>query len=99
MTAKIRTPGGRKAQHLARALLQRVPNLRCVVCSHDDFAMLEDPEADMRSRLVRMSELVAVHQDAATLICTSCGHVMQFADVVFKLDTKPDAFGLPVSDE
>jgi hypothetical protein len=99
MTAKIRTLGENKAQQLARALLRRVPDLSCVVCSHDDFAMLEDPEAEVRSRLMRMSDHVTVHQDATTLICTNCGHVMQFADVVFKLGAKPEAFGLPVSDE
>ncbi|MCW2273125.1 hypothetical protein GJ654_03330 [Rhodoblastus acidophilus] len=99
MSAKIRTPGGDKAQQLASALLQRAPNLRCSVCGGVDFAMLEDPDAGFRSLLERKRGAFGYRLEATTLVCTNCGHVMQFADVVFKLESKPDDFGPPVTNE
>jgi len=61
--------------------------------------MLEDPDAGFRSLLERKRGSFGYHLEATTLVCTHCGHVMQFADVVFKLETTPEAFGPPVTDE
>jgi hypothetical protein len=99
MNAIIRTLGGEKAEQLARALKKRVPDLRCETCGHQDFGLLEDPDADVRFKLVRSSKHFTVEQEAATLVCTNCGRVLQFADSVFGLGAQPDQFGRIVKDE
>jgi hypothetical protein len=44
----IRTLPDENARKLARALKKRAPDLQCRVCGHSDFALLEDPNAQMR---------------------------------------------------
>jgi len=100
----IRTLPDDKAKNLARALKQRVPNLQCRVCGQTDFALLEDPNGQMRTHLHRESvhklyaaSVKPISQRLVTLVCTHCGHLEQFAEAVLDGAT-PEQYG-PAIDE
>ncbi len=101
----IRTLPDDNAKKLARALKKRVPNLECRVCGQNDFALLEDPNAQMRTHLHRESvhkwyaaSTKPISQTLLTLVCTHCGHLEQFAEAVLEGAT-PDQYGVKVGDE
>jgi hypothetical protein len=101
----IRTLPDENARKLARALKKRAPDLQCRVCGHSDFALLEDPNAQMRTHLRREAvhkrygvSFEPMSQTLLTLVCTHCGHLEQFAEAVLEGAT-PNQYGLPVNDE
>jgi hypothetical protein len=83
---------------LARLVKRRAKALACPSCGQRDFALLEDPDADVRSALERKSALFTATQEATTLVCTNCGMAVQFLDVILK-GIEREAFGQAVSDE
>ncbi|ABD90290.1 hypothetical protein [Rhodopseudomonas palustris] len=100
----IRVRSDEKARELARALRKRVPDLQCSACAHRDFGLLEEPSAGQRTHLERGqvdSGLLAgikLTQPLVTLVCTNCGHLVQFSEAAL-LGAAPDQYGLVVSDD
>lgn len=99
---KIRVLVGEEAKQLARRLMKRAPGLRCRVCEGRDFALLEQPDMDYRTTLVReplaQSAGEVVRQKLLTLLCTNCGHLEQFAEAVVN-GAEPYAYGDVVADD
>jgi hypothetical protein len=70
---------------LARALKHRAPALTCRVCDNRDFAMVEFPDEGYRSQLRRQNKAdgrLSIDQPLISLICTTCGHIEQFAEAI-----------------
>lgn len=103
----IRALPDEKARNLARRLKSLAPDLTCRVCSHRDFALLEDPDASFRTLLKREklstrplyenANEKPITQKLLTLVCTKCGHLEQFAEAVMDGAT-PDQYGAEVDD-
>jgi hypothetical protein len=100
----IRVRSDDKARELARALRRRVPDLQCSACHHRDFGMLEEPSVGQRTQLERVHVLGGLlsppklTQPLVTLVCTNCGHLVQFSEAAL-LGATPDQYGRAVSDE
>ena len=76
------------AKQLARELKKIAPNLQCNICGGRDFALIEQPDADFRTTLRRVHVgpdiRPDIHQALVTAICTTCGHLEQFAEAILK---------------
>jgi transcription elongation factor Elf1 len=99
----IRVRDGEKAKELARSLKQKVPDLACPACGKRDFGLLEQPDAGVRTWLSREDQPFAVigvkkSQPLVTLVCTNCGHVEQFAEVILG-NTDPSPYGEDIDRE
>ena len=94
----IRVRSDEKARDLARALRKRVPNLQCPACGRRDFGMLEEPTAGQRTHLERgqinvgMLASLKLTQPLVTLVCTNCGHLVQFSEAAL-LGADPKQYG------
>jgi transcription elongation factor Elf1 len=94
----IRVRDDAKARELARALKRRAPDLQCSVCGHRDFGMLEEPSSGQRTHLERghidlgLLAGMKLTQPLVTLVCTNCGHLVQFAEAPL-LGAQPDQYG------
>ena len=100
----IRVRDDEKARELARALKKRAPDLQCPACGHRDFGMLEEPSAGRRTHLER-GELdvgllagLKLTQLLVTLVCTNCGHLVQFAEAPL-FGAVPNQYGEISSDD
>jgi hypothetical protein len=99
----IRVRNDDKARDLARALRRRVPDLQCSACNHRDFGMLEEPTAGQRTHLDRgqidvgLLTGMRLTQPLVTLVCTNCGHLVQFSEAAL-LGASPQQYGGVVSD-
>ena len=99
----IRVRNDDKARELVRVLKQRAPNLQCPVCGRRDFGMLEEPSANLRTQLERgqieigMLKGMKLTQPLVTLVCTNCGHLVQFAEAALS-GAAPDQYGEIASD-
>jgi hypothetical protein len=83
----VRVLKGEKTKELARRLIERVPNFTCRVCGHNDFALIEDADDNVRTSLDRRAPngdfgANVASQRLLTLLCTNCGHIDQFAEAV-----------------
>jgi hypothetical protein len=100
----IRVRSDEKARELARALRRRAPDLQCSACRHRDFGLLEEPTVGQRTHLergqmdIRAAEGSRLTQPLVSLICTNCGHLVQFAEAAL-LGADPDRYGAVVSDD
>lgn len=99
---KIRVRQGDEARQLARVLKERAPGLQCRVCGGREFALLEQPDSNLRTTLRRVrvdrpDSRPDIQQVLLTLLCTTCGHIEQFAQAVID-GVSPDAYGTPVED-
>lgn len=93
----IRTVGGPAAQELVRKIKARAPRLICIGCGSRDFGLLEEPDKAVRTLLIRESTdgtfpQFRTTQFLATLLCTNCGQVYQFAEAVLD-GAKPSDYG------
>jgi len=100
----IRVRDDDKARELARALKKRAPDLQCSACGHRDFGMLEEPSSGHRTHLERgqidvgLLAGMKLTQPLVTLVCTNCGHLVQFAEApLFGAD--PSDYGVVPSDD
>lgn len=67
------------------ALNENLRAFRCTVCHSDQFAIIEQPDQDLRTNihLFKGRDPVAKKQvELLTLACTNCGHVEQFVQKV-----------------
>jgi hypothetical protein len=83
----VRVLKGEKTRELARRLIDRVPDFSCRVCGHNDFALIEDADDNVRTSLDRKAPsgdfgAHVASQRLLTLLCTNCGHLEQFAQAV-----------------
>jgi hypothetical protein len=86
-----------ESRRLAGCIKVKAPDYKCPACSHRDFAVLEQPSANLRHWLVREEHAHAaigqkVVQRLVTIVCTNCGHLEQFAEAAL-LGADPDAYG------
>ena len=100
----IRIRDDDKARDLVRALKRRTPDLQCSAYGRRDFGMLEEPSSGQRTHLERGQIEVGLlagmrlTQPLVTLVCTNCGHLVQFAEAPL-LGTSPDQYGKVAPDE
>jgi hypothetical protein len=92
--------GDEKARELAVRVRARAPDLHCSACGHQDFAILEQPQAGARTMLWRhmvggQIEDSARSQPLVSLLCTNCGHIEQFAEAILN-GASPEQYGEPI---
>ena len=101
MTLVVRVHGDEKAKALARQIKQRAPLLTCAACGKRDFGLVEQPDSEMRTWLVRSGNpfaperTSAVAQPMISLICTNCGCLNEFAEAVIA-GAESSAYGTDV---
>jgi ribosomal protein L37E len=72
---------------LAQALKAKASGLTCRVCGGRDFGLVEAPDEGWRTTLTRShiadnNDAMRIQQTLVTVICTRCGHVLQFAEAI-----------------
>ncbi len=102
LTIRVRETGDEQAKGLARRIREKAPALKCSACGRSDFALLEEPQANLRTRLYRHLEGGVIEdapqhlsQKLVTLLCTSCGHLEQFGQAVLD-GVDPERYGAGV---
>ena len=93
----IRSQDAHGAKLLAKQLKSRVPQLSCRACGQRDFALIESPDDDIRTTLRRVDlsnreHVYLAQQPLVTVICTTCGHIEQFAEAVID-GIDPERYG------
>lgn len=99
----IRSSGEPEARKLARLVKSRAPDLKCGAGGGRDFGMVEEPDSNIRTHLRRYPAggglaLQSTSQTLATLICTRCSHLEQFAEAVLN-GARPEEYGPEVGDD
>ena len=100
----IRVRDDEKARDLARALKRRAPDLQCPACGQRDFGLIEEPSSGQRTHLERgqidfgLLKGMKLTQPLVTLICTNCGHLVQFAEAAL-LGATPNQYGEVATDD
>jgi hypothetical protein len=86
-----------ESRKFAGLIKAKAPSHHCSACRHRDFAVLEQPSANLRHFLIRETDPTDVFsekvtQRLVTIVCTNCGHLEQFAEAAL-LGADPDAYG------
>ncbi|MBB5752625.1 hypothetical protein [Prosthecomicrobium pneumaticum] len=86
---RIRGTDEEGARRLARLVVERAPGLACGACGGREFAILEQPDAGLRTWLRREGQPFAaidtkISQPLVTLVCITCGHLEQFAEATLE---------------
>ena len=88
------------ANDLPGLLNEVFPDLRCLRCDENKFALIDDPDAGLRTSLAvstnqrrnAFAEAAGMFQDAQaysrlpilTIACRNCGHIEQFAEDILR---------------